>query len=61
MDGNTLKQKRIQLEATQNELAEALNVGYRTIIRWEQGKHPVPFLAEHFINQMIIRKLNDIR
>ncbi len=61
MNATELKDTRITLEATQSELAAALHVTARQVINWERGKHPVPFLVEHFINQMIVRKLNDIR
>ncbi len=33
-----LLQVRVQLDLTQNELAEKLNVSFATISRWENGK-----------------------
>ena len=59
MSGNELREKRIcVLQASQSELAAALHVQEQTIRRWEQNKTPIPFLAQHFIKQMLNNHLN---
>lgn len=39
---NNLKQLRIRVKLTQQDVAAALNVSKQTVFKWEQGKSPLP-------------------
>lgn len=59
MLGSELREKRIcTLQVSQKDIAEALHVHECTVRRWEQNKTPIPFLAQHFIKQMLNNHLN---
>lgn len=42
MTGDQLRAERGRLGMTQQELADALGVGRRTVVAWEQDERPVP-------------------
>lgn len=46
MTGEDLRSLRTELGLSQERLAELLDVGRRTVIRWEQGAWPIPRIAE---------------
>lgn len=46
MEGSELKNKRIELGFTQDELAEMLEVKRNTVARWENGVLKVPKTVE---------------
>ena len=58
MDANELKNKRLSLNLTQNELAMEMKITVRTLIKWESGKHKIPYLAQFFINELLFRHKN---
>lgn len=46
MTGEDLRTVRTALGLSQERLAERLDVGRRTVIRWEQGAWPIPRVVE---------------
>ena len=49
MTKDELRAIRERMKLTQAELAEKLGVASNTVARWEQGKRPIPVLAERFV------------
>ncbi len=46
MTAKDLKETRAALGLTQSDLAERLQVSWRTIARWESGQVGIPYLAD---------------
>lgn len=61
MEANKLKNIRKEMKATQSDIAEALHVTYQTVLNWEKGKTPIPFLADVFIMQMYNNYINGVQ
>jgi transcriptional regulator with XRE-family HTH domain len=56
MNGNELKEKRKELELTQEQLANELQVTANTVARWERDEMKIPpFL--HLAMETVERKL----
>lgn len=42
MTADELRQKRIALNLTQEQMAGAINTPYGTYVQWEQGRYRIP-------------------
>jgi len=56
MTGAELKRLRERAGLTQTELADAAEIDYRTILRWEKGHIPIPALAALGLRQILAEK-----
>lgn len=55
MKSTDFRKKRLALALSQQALADELDIGLRTVIRWEMGHWPVPKMAELAMEWLVLK------
>ena len=61
MTGDHLRAERGRLGMTQQEMADALGVGRRTVVAWEQDERPIPMSQQSRVEALFAsRRINPL-